>query len=65
MNVNFTIYLNRIRIQKALDFIESGEVNVLNISTMCGYRDGAYFSKVFKKLVGKTSKEYIKQKSKG
>ena len=39
--------------------IERGFRSVSEIASMCGYSDPLYFSKVFKKSVGKTPHEYI------
>ena len=65
INMNFSDYLTRLRIKRALELIGEGERDILRIATESGYRDSVYFAKVFKKYLHKTPNEYIKsQKSK-
>lgn len=60
MNMNFTEYLNKQRITNALRCIEWGITSVAEISESCGFSDPLYFSKVFKKAIGLSPKEYAK-----
>lgn len=60
----FTDYINRLRIEYSVKQILGGEVNIAELSAKCGYSDQFYFSKVFKKIVGKSPTEYIKKNSK-
>jgi len=60
MNMNFSNYLTRLRVQHAIDLIGNGEDRIDRIAAACGYRDPAYFSKIFKRCVGKTPNLYIK-----
>jgi YesN/AraC family two-component response regulator len=62
MQMNFTQYLTRLRVQKALDLIGGGLRDTDEIALQCGYRDTVYFSKVFKKIMCSTPNAYIKQK---
>ena len=64
-NINFTQFLTELRIQKAVDKIEKGEVRVFELAKSCGFTDSGYFSKVFKRLARQTPNEYIKQRNKG
>ena len=57
-------YINTIRIQYACSLPEQGITSVKDISTMCGYSDSLYFSKVFKRKMGLSPKEYIEAKRK-
>ncbi len=58
--VKFTTYINNLRIKYAIKLIENGQYNVADIASDCGYTDPFYFSKVFKKITGKSPTEYIK-----
>lgn len=64
MNVGFNSYLNNLRIQYAHELIANHVDSVSRIAEMCGYGDSLYFSKVFKKSVGVTPSQYIKEASK-
>lgn len=60
-NQNFKQYLNHLRIQYACELIENHYTSVSQIAALCGYSDSLYFSKVFKKLKGKSPQTYIKE----
>lgn len=60
-NTKFTEYINNLRIQHAKKLIGENVVSVKKLSAKCGYSDPMYFSKVFKKVTGKTPTEYIKE----
>lgn len=62
LKVNFTSYINVLRIKYACTLIEQKITSVKNISSLCGYSDQFYFSKIFKKNIGVSPKEYIKNK---
>lgn len=61
MKVNFSAYLTNLRIQHAIFLIEQGVTAVKNIAILSGYKDPFYFSKVFKAVVGKSPREYMKK----
>lgn len=61
MNLGFNDYINRLRSQHALKLIEGGMYYVGELSSMCGYSDPLYFSKVFKKRFGISPTDYIKK----
>ena len=58
--MNFSEYLTRLRIQRAIDLIGKGALDVSKIAYESGYHDSVYFSKVFKRYMQKTPNEYIK-----
>lgn len=60
MKIGFVNYLNNLRIQYACELIKQGEMSIAEISVTCGYSDYSYFSKVFKKITGKTPTEGLK-----
>lgn len=61
MSINFTTYLNRLRIRHAAKLLEEGYNNIADLATVCGYSDPMYFSKVFRRVTGKTPREYRKR----
>ena len=56
--VNFSAYLNEFRVRKAQQLMQDPRLNLKDISTACGYSDSNYFTRVFKRITGKTPSEY-------
>lgn len=56
----FSDYVNRLRIEKAMEMINDGEdLKIFELAEAVGFRDNAqYFSQVFKKMTGATPSEY-------
>jgi len=57
----FNDYLNRYRIQKAIDFMKEGTNYLYDIATLCGFSDYKYFSSVFKKYLDCSPNEFLDQ----
>ncbi len=55
-----TEYVNRKRVDHAILLLNTTDMQIQNIALYCGIPDVNYFTKTFKKLVGKTPKEYRK-----
>jgi two-component system response regulator YesN len=55
---NITDYLAKVRIEKAKILLKDLQIKGYEIGEMVGYKDPAYFSKVFKKVVGVSPNEY-------
>ena len=53
-----TEYVNRMRINKAILLLESGNYRNEEIATLCGFNDVKYFYTVFKRLTGRTTGSY-------
>ncbi|MBE5880779.1 MAG: helix-turn-helix domain-containing protein [Lachnospiraceae bacterium] len=53
-----TEYVNRKRIDHAIFLLNSTDMQIQTIATYCGIPDVNYFTKMFKKMIGKTPKEY-------
>ena len=62
MQIGFTQYVNNLRIQCALGLIGEGWQSVSEIAFASGYSDALYFSKVFRKKVGCTPSQRIREK---
>ena len=58
--VTLTEYVNRKRIEQALLLLNSTSMQIQLIAQYCGIPDVNYFTNTFKKIVGKTPKEYRK-----
>lgn len=56
--INFIDFLTNIRMEKAKELINIGELSMKEIANKVGYKDPNYFSRVFKKNVGINPREY-------
>ncbi|MCD9025210.1 helix-turn-helix domain-containing protein [Cohnella silvisoli] len=60
MNQTFSDYLNRYRVEKALELMKNTSMKTHDISEAVGYWDTAHFYKQFKKYVGVSPAQYRK-----
>lgn len=60
MGMNFSAYLTKIRIEKAIELLRQGDYKIYEVSQMVGYQTVQYFSKVFKKETGKSPKDFYR-----
>jgi AraC-like DNA-binding protein/uncharacterized cupin superfamily protein len=51
-------YINRLRVVKACDYLSKGEESIANIAASVGIYDSSYFSRMFKKYIGCSPKQY-------
>lgn len=58
LGVGFTDYLNTLRIQKSVELLSQTDMNLLEIAGQVGFEDQSYFTKVFKKVTGKTPRQF-------
>lgn len=65
IQINFTDYLTQLRIEKAKELLLRTNMKSYEISEITGFSDNAYFSKVFKKLIGISPNEFRKEWPKG
>lgn len=61
MGTTYIEYLNRFRIQKALELLKDGNASVQEIGYQCGIGEYKYFGTVFKKYIGCSPREYLKR----
>ena len=54
MDENFVSYVNRIKVERAVDLLKNGNKSINVIAEMLGYTDASYFIKVFKRYTGTT-----------
>jgi AraC-like DNA-binding protein len=52
-------YINNIRMQKAVEFLNNTNLNITNIAAKIGIENESYFYKLFKKRFGVTPREYV------
>jgi AraC-like DNA-binding protein len=58
MGITLVTYLNRYRINHAKTLLEQGEHNLTEIALETGFSSSAYFSRVFRKEVGMSPRDY-------
>lgn len=63
MNMGIVDYVNQVRIEKAVELLETTEIKVSDIANIVGYNNTNYFIKIFKKNKNVTPGKY-KEKSK-
>ncbi len=52
------VYITRLRIEKAQEYMKKQEISLTEIAFLVGYDDYTYFSRVFRKMVGKSPRDY-------
>lgn len=57
---NFIDWLSMLRVRKAKELLASTNLTVKEVCFMVGYKDPNYFSRIFKKKIGMTPSEYVK-----
>lgn len=65
IGVNLSDFIERIRMDKAKLLLQGRSLRIAQIAAVVGYKDEKYFSKVFKKLEGKTPGEYRREHGEG
>lgn len=57
----FSEYINQIKIKRAKQLLSEGNYKIYEVSDQLGFENSYYFSKVFKKIVGCSPKEYLQK----
>lgn len=58
MNCNFNTYLNQVRVETSKQLLADDRVSLVDVSSLVGFEDQSYFTKVFKKLTGVSPGKY-------
>lgn len=58
---NFTDFLTKVRMDKAVELIALGQYKTYEISELVGYKNSKYFSRVFRQHTGMSPSEYGKR----
>jgi AraC-like DNA-binding protein len=56
--VNLMFYITQTRVERAKEYLHDGKLSIKEISELVGYGDYAYFSRIFRKMTGKSPKNY-------
>jgi len=62
-NLSVNDFIKFIRLQKAAQLVEAGQLSVQQVAAAVGFTDSKYFSKEFKKQFGVTPSDYAKNRS--
>ena len=58
MGENFSSYLNRLRVERAMAMLTGTGKSLNEIAKLCGFEDQSWFSKTFKKMTGASPGKY-------
>ncbi|WP_429048943.1 AraC family transcriptional regulator [Chitinophaga sp. W3I9] len=58
---SFTHFVNELRIGYACRLLQEKEMSMVELSNKCGYRNTTHFNRFFKKIKGKTPREYKRE----
>ena len=58
MGESLILYITHKRVEKAKEYMQNTEMNLADIAFLVGYDDYTYFSRVFKKTIGNSPREY-------
>lgn len=61
--MNFVDYLTSVRIRKARELMSEGSLKLYEIGERVGFHSSEHFSRAFKRVTGKSPREYMKEKS--
>jgi len=64
-DLSFGEYIRKLRIEKALQLLETTAYTLTEIAYLTGFSDQSHFTRIFKKQIGQNPSEYRKNRSKG
>ena len=60
MGMTFTLYVNRLRIARAVKLLNKDGLSMSDIAFACGFTNQFHFTRMFKKIVGISPRDYRK-----
>lgn len=60
LNCGFIDYLNKVRIDRACNFLHDNQLKTYEVAYKVGFHDEKYFTKVFKRVTGQSPSQYRK-----
>jgi hypothetical protein len=64
-DLSFGEYIRKLRIEKALQLLETTTYTLTEIAYLTGFSDQSHFTRIFKQQIGQNPSEYRKKKQKG
>lgn len=65
VGLSFKDYLAQVRVKEAKKLLSATELSIREISERVGYEDAGYFSRIFRKITGKSPREFRRQAGNG
>lgn len=62
-NFNYVEWINNLRVTKAKEYMSKEDYTIKEVCYLVGYKDPNYFSRIFKKYVGISPTEYVKERA--
>ncbi|BBF44479.1 DNA-binding response regulator, AraC family [Lachnospiraceae bacterium KM106-2] len=63
MNTNYVEWMTNLRVSKAKELLNRSDKTIKEICYLVGYQDPNYFSRIFKKYVGISPTDYMKERA--
>ncbi|HEY4195405.1 MAG TPA: helix-turn-helix transcriptional regulator, partial [Mucilaginibacter sp.] len=60
-NLSFGDYIRKLRIEKAINLMDTTPYSLTEIAYLTGFSDQSHFNRIFKKQMGMTASEYRKK----
>jgi len=64
-NLSFGDYIRKLRIEKAIDLLNTSDYSLTEIAYLTGFSDQSHFTRIFKQHIGKNPSAYKKEIKKG
>ncbi|HCI83207.1 MAG TPA: DNA-binding response regulator, partial [Lachnospiraceae bacterium] len=55
----FVSFLNKVRVRESIRLLKEGGYKVYEVAELCGFSNYAYFYQIFRKITGKSPKDYL------
>jgi AraC-like DNA-binding protein len=63
-DLTFGDYIRKLRIEKAVNYLQTSDYSMSEIAYLTGFSDQSHFNRIFKKFTGKTPLQYKKERDK-
>ncbi|NGT26914.1 helix-turn-helix domain-containing protein, partial [Clostridium perfringens] len=60
---NIVKYITDFRMNKAKEFLEEGNMKIVQVGKACGYENQSYFNRIFKNYFGVTPNQFKRNNS--
>jgi AraC-like DNA-binding protein len=64
-NLSYGEYIRKLRIEKAMELLQTSQQSLSEIAYLTGFSDQSHFTRIFKKFIGQNPSDYRKSLAKG